>query len=92
MSDQKINQLETRIFKLEQELIVSSFRGDIAYKLISSLSLELRRDDALQKKIIELINSLSLNLDSDEMRKSLFEAEKKHAISEISSMTVKSDT
>lgn len=86
MPDQEINHLESRIFKLEQELIAASFRGDIAYRAISILSLKLKSDDSLQKLIVESINSLSLNPDLPEMNQGLFEAEKKHAISEILSV------
>ncbi|WP_392439408.1 hypothetical protein AABD61_13190 [Edwardsiella piscicida] len=91
MSDQKINQLENKIFKLEQSLIASSFRGDIAYRTISALSLLVRDDDVLQKRIIEIIKSLSPNTECNDMDKSIFEEEKKHAISAFLDMKKNSE-
>lgn len=90
MSDQQINKLENRIFKLEQELIASSFRGDIAYKTISAFSLLLRDNDQLQKVIIDVVSSFSIEPDANETIKILFEAEKKHAISVLLSVDRKS--
>lgn len=92
MSDQQINELENRIFKLEQGLIASSFRGDIAYKAIAAISLLLKDNDQLQKVIIDVVSSFSIKPDTDEMSRGLFEAEKKHAISVLLSVERESAT
>lgn len=92
MSDQQINELENRIFKLEQGLIASSFRGDIVYKAIAAISLLLRDNDQLQKVIIDVVSSSSIKPDTDEMSRDLFEAEKKHAISVLLSVDRESAT
>ncbi|ECI0413581.1 hypothetical protein EF68_001205 [Salmonella enterica subsp. enterica] len=91
MSEQQINQLENRIFKLEQELKASAFRGDIAYRLISFLSLISKTDASFQKYLVENIESLSIKPDASQMEKTLFEAEKKHAISQILSVNREKD-
>ncbi|HAF8818547.1 TPA: hypothetical protein G5V04_004069 [Salmonella enterica] len=94
MTDQEINILQNKVFKLEQGVIGSSIRSYIAYNIISFVAQCLTKDDKLNKLISEYIEQLEYTppvaAELPEMHQSIFEAEKKIAIS-VFSLTGQND-